>query len=131
MWRVVNLAYFTTLHLLCLAGLPTLLTLPLSGWVTLGCWFFASCLGVTAGAHRLWAHKSYHATPSLQFLLLGLQSSAIQMPVLSWARIHRAHHRHVDTEQDPHNIHRGFWFAHVAIATQGQRARLSRRGGRE
>lgn len=26
---------------------------------------------------------------------------------------HRAHHRYTDTDLDPYNIHRGFWWAHI------------------
>lgn len=31
-------------------------------------------LGITAGSHRLWAHKSYHASAPLRFFLMLLNS---------------------------------------------------------
>ena len=33
---------------------------------------------------------------------------------VQWAGNHRYHHRHTDTELDPHSpVHQGFWYAHV------------------
>jgi hypothetical protein len=40
-------------------------------------------LGITAGAHRLWAHKSYHASAPLRFFLMLCNSgnhSSMQAP---------------------------------------------------
>lgn len=33
--------------------------------------------------------------------------------MIEWARDHRCHHKWTDTEADPHNSRRGFWFSHV------------------
>lgn len=30
-----------------------------------------------------------------------------------WVRDHRQHHKHVDTDADPHNAKRGFFFSHI------------------
>jgi stearoyl-CoA desaturase (delta-9 desaturase) len=30
-----------------------------------------------------------------------------------WGRKHRIHHRHVDTDKDPYNATRGFWYSHM------------------
>lgn len=35
-----------------------------------------------------------------------------QGSVLRWAFDHRIHHAHVDTNDDPHSIKKGFWYAH-------------------
>ena len=32
---------------------------------------------------------------------------------MSWTRFHRAHHKHTETEADPNNAQRGFFFAHA------------------
>ena len=70
-------------------------------------------LSVTAGYHRLFSHKSYeaHGLTKLWFLLIG--ASAFQGSALKWCSDHRRHHSHEDTEKDPYNIHRGFWYAHM------------------
>ncbi|KAJ1530261.1 hypothetical protein ONE63_005183 [Megalurothrips usitatus] len=38
---------------------------------------------------------------------------AFQKSVICWCLIHRRHHKNSDTDADPHNIRRGFFFAHV------------------
>lgn len=74
---------------------------------------FLNGFGVTAGAHRLWSHKSYKAIlPFRLFLALAFTSSG-QNSIYDWVRDHRVHHKHSDTNADPHNITRGFWFSHV------------------
>jgi stearoyl-CoA desaturase (delta-9 desaturase) len=70
-------------------------------------------LGITGGSHRLWAHKSYTASPPLKVLLMLLNAGANQGSIFHWARDHRLHHKFSDTEYDPHTMARGFFFAHV------------------
>lgn len=76
-------------------------------------------LGITAGAHRLWAHKSYSATLPLRIFLMLMNSGILffykgmfQGSIFHWARDHRIHHKYSDTPLDPHNINKGFFFAH-------------------
>jgi hypothetical protein len=47
-------------------------------------------MGITAGAHRLWTHRSYKATFALRLLLVVAQTMAIQNHVIEWARDHRS-----------------------------------------
>ena len=42
-----------------------------------------------------------------------LNSIAFQSPIFYWARTHRIHHKYSDTDADPHNATRGFFFSHV------------------
>ena len=70
-------------------------------------------LGVTAGSHRLWSHKSYQAKwPLRVFLMIG-HSLAGQNSLFTWSRDHRVHHKFSETDADPHNSNRGFFFSHV------------------
>uniref|UniRef100_A0A8D8UZZ2 Acyl-CoA Delta(11) desaturase n=2 Tax=Cacopsylla melanoneura TaxID=428564 RepID=A0A8D8UZZ2_9HEMI len=69
--------------------------------------------GVTGGVHRLWAHRSYSAKWPLRLILLLCYSIAGQNSVLNWVRDHRVHHKFSETDADPHNSQRGFFFAHV------------------
>jgi stearoyl-CoA desaturase (delta-9 desaturase) len=73
----------------------------------------ASMFGVTAGAHRLWSHRSYSAKTPLKILLATLQTFSAQDSVWQWAAWHRVHHKFVDADGDPHNSSRGFFFSHV------------------
>ncbi|KAI1289866.1 Delta(9)-fatty-acid desaturase fat-7 [Halotydeus destructor] len=69
--------------------------------------------GITAGAHRLWAHRSYSAAwPLRLFLMLGHTMSG-QFTLYIWVRLHRVHHKWSDTDGDPHSTNRGFFFAHI------------------
>ncbi|CAF1159075.1 unnamed protein product, partial [Didymodactylos carnosus] len=70
-------------------------------------------LGITAGSHRLWAHRSYRARFPLRILLAIFQTMAFQNCVYEWSRDHRVHHKYSETHADPHNANRGFFFAHV------------------
>lgn len=62
-----------------------------------------SGLGITAGAHRLWTHRTYKAKLPLRVLLTALNTIAFQYSVIEWARDHRVHHKYCDTNADPHN----------------------------
>lgn len=75
--------------------------------------FFLSCLGITAGSHRLWSHCSYKAKLPLRIFLMFLTCLANQKSIYSWARDHRVHHKASDTDADPHNIRRGLFFSHM------------------
>lgn len=71
-------------------------------------------ISITAGYHRLWAHRSYQAHPLVRFILLTFGTMAVQNSVFAWASGHRRHHRHVDdVEHDPYSAKRGFWFSHM------------------
>jgi stearoyl-CoA desaturase (delta-9 desaturase) len=72
-----------------------------------------NALGVTAGVHRLWAHRSYKANLPLRIILMIFNSIANQGTIFHWARDHRLHHKYSDTPADPHDANRGFWFSHV------------------
>lgn len=42
-----------------------------------------------------------------------LNSASLQNDILEWSRDHRVHHKFSDTDADPHNSTRGFFFAHM------------------
>jgi stearoyl-CoA desaturase (Delta-9 desaturase) len=81
----------------------------------LKCHFFSfdSGLGITAGCHRLWAHRSYEASFAVRVFLMLCNSIACQGSIHHWVRDHRLHHKFSETETDPHNAQRGFFFAHM------------------
>jgi stearoyl-CoA desaturase (delta-9 desaturase) len=69
-------------------------------------------LGITAGAHRLWSHRSYEAHWTLRLFLSIIALQAFQGSIQWWVEKHRVHHRFVDTPLDPHSTNRGLWWAH-------------------
>lgn len=72
-----------------------------------------SSIGVQAGAHRLWCHRSYKAKLPLRLFLAFFQTLALQNDIFEWSRDHRVHHKYSETDADPHNSKRGFFFSHV------------------
>ncbi|XP_067224931.1 acyl-CoA desaturase [Chanodichthys erythropterus] len=110
-WR--NVILMTLLHTGALYGL---LLIPSASVLTL-IWTFAcfiySALGITAGAHRLWSHRSYKASLPLRIFLAFANSMAFQNDIYEWSRDHRVHHKYSETDADPHNAVRGFFFAHI------------------
>mmetsp|Transcript_14738 Transcript_14738/g.20485 ORF Transcript_14738/g.20485 Transcript_14738/m.20485 type:complete len:335 (-) Transcript_14738:277-1281(-) len=105
--------YISLVHLLGIVGLTKLFEAQWKTCVWAFLLWFASCLGITAGAHRLWSHRSYKAGLPLRTFLMLCQSLANQGSILHWARDHRTHHKHSETPADPHNARRGFIFAHI------------------
>ncbi|GLH12577.1 Acyl-CoA Delta(11) desaturase, partial [Gryllus bimaculatus] len=53
------------------------------------------------------------ATRPLRMLLVVMNTLAFQNHIHEWARDHRLHHKYTDTDADPHNSTRGFFFSHV------------------
>lgn len=70
-------------------------------------------LSITAGYHRLFAHKAYEAHPVVKFLFLIFGAAAFENSVMKWGSDHRIHHQKVDSSEDPYNIHEGFFYAHM------------------
>ncbi|KAK6626532.1 hypothetical protein RUM44_009005 [Polyplax serrata] len=70
-------------------------------------------LGITAGAHRLWSHKSYKAKLPLRVFLMFCNTLAFQNCIWEWARDHRVHHKFSETDADPHNAKNGLFFSHI------------------
>lgn len=111
-WR--NIIVFGALHGAAIYGLWLLITS--AKWPTLLfalALYFASGLGITAGSHRLWAHRSYKAKWPLRLILVIFNTIAFQDCAMHWARDHRVHHKYSETDADPHNATRGFFFSHI------------------
>ncbi|XP_075590113.1 delta(9)-fatty-acid desaturase fat-6-like isoform X1 [Dermatophagoides farinae] len=73
----------------------------------------AGGFGVSIGAHRLFAHRSFKARWLLRFGLVLVETLSMNGGCYSYARDHRCHHKFVDTNGDPKNAKRGFFFAHI------------------
>ncbi|CAH1246696.1 SCD5 [Branchiostoma lanceolatum] len=131
-WR--NVVVMSLLHMGAVYGL---LLLPSAHVYTL-LWavfcYTMSALGVTAGAHRLWAHRAYKARLPLRIFLAIINCMSLQNDIYDWSRDHRVHHKYSETPADPHNAKRGFFFAHIGwllvrkhpdVITKGKQIDLS------
>ncbi len=95
------------------------LALLLFGHIATATWIFAAVmllvtgLAVTAGYHRLFSHRSFKAHWSVRLLFALLGAATFEGSVLEWSTDHRNHHRYTDTDKDPYDINKGFWYAHM------------------
>jgi len=111
-WR--NIIAFVYLHIAAVYGLYLFFMSAQWKTSTLAMILYTmSGLGITAGAHRLWAHRSYKAKWPLRLILTLFNTIAFQDCAIHWARDHRVHHKYSETDADPHNATRGFFFSHV------------------
>lgn len=85
-----------------------------ANWIAfIACMFYCG-LSITAGYHRLWAHKTYETHPVIEFIFAIGGAFSIQNSALHWSSDHRIHHGKVDDpEKDPYAATRGFWYSHI------------------
>jgi stearoyl-CoA desaturase (Delta-9 desaturase) len=83
-------------------------------WGVFAFFLVANGMAITAGYHRLWAHRAYEAHWLLRLTYLVFGTMALQNSAFVWCSGHRRHHLYVDDEQrDPYSARRGFWFSHI------------------
>ena len=78
--------------------------------------FLAGGLSITAGYHRLFTHCTYRAPWPVRLALVLFGASTFESSALLWSSDHRYHHKFSDQDgdpHDPHNIHHGFFWAHM------------------
>lgn len=111
-WR--NVVLFAYLHLAALYGVLLIFTsAKIATTIFAILMYQVSSIGITAGAHRLWSHRSYKAKWPLRLILTIFNTIAFQNHIYEWARDHRLHHKYSETNADPHNANRGFFFSHI------------------
>ena len=84
--------------------------------------------GVTGGVHRFWTHKSFKAKLPLRIILALCFSVSGQNTIYDWVRDHRVHHKYSETNADPHDSNRGFWFAHCGWLMMNKHPEVLRKG---
>jgi stearoyl-CoA desaturase (delta-9 desaturase) len=113
-WR--NIGLLTLVHVAAIGGLALYLSFhgltaaaAVIGFVLTALTIFS----ISAGYHRLFSHRAYEAHPALRIFLLFFGAGAFQNSALAWAADHRRHHGRTDTDLDPYNARRGFWYSHI------------------
>ncbi|GAB0096099.1 hypothetical protein DMENIID0001_115630 [Sergentomyia squamirostris] len=112
-WK--NVFAYLMFHIIGVVGLlmiPTLYASPMTVIYTYIV-LMSGGIGLTMGAHRHFTHKSFKATTITRRVLMVLFVLNGQNSLWEWARDHRQHHKYSDTDADPHNASRGFFFSHV------------------
>jgi len=115
----VHTIMLTVTPLLAIVGLfTTTLTLP-TFLFSIFMYYFTG-LGITAGYHRLWSHRAFKAHWIVRLYLTIAGAGALEGSIKWWCRNHRAHHRYTDTDKDPYNARKGFWYAHMGWMLEKQ-----------
>ncbi len=103
---------FLFMHLACLLVIFT--GISAVAVVTCLALYIVRMFGITAGFHRLFAHRTYKSGRIFQFLMAFTATAAYQKGPLWWSAHHRRHHLHADTEEDLHSpLTRTLWRSHV------------------
>ncbi len=111
---VVNTSFLATAHAFALAGLVYHVLNFRVETLLLALAYGACCgLAITGGYHRLFSHPTYKANALLRAFYLWFGAASVQNSALKWSADHRIHHSRTDTNEDPYNIRRGFWWAHI------------------
>jgi len=110
-----NTLFISAAHLTAALAIVWMAVFHFSWWtVGLGLLWFACCgLSITGGYHRLFAHPTYKAAAPLRWFYLCFGAASAQNSALKWSADHRVHHAMTDKDEDPYDISRGFWWAHI------------------
>ncbi len=110
-WSII--IYMATIHIVALLALfPSNFSWGAIGvafvlyWITAG-W------GITLGFHRLATHRSFETSKLVEYFFIFCGALACQGGPIDWVGLHRIHHKYSDTEPDPHDSNRGFWWSHL------------------
>jgi len=78
-------------------------------------WFFliSTGLSITLGYHRLFSHLTFHASWPVKLFTLLFGAAAFEGSAIAWSADHRRHHKFVDHEEDPYDISKGLFHAHI------------------
>ncbi len=110
-----NTIFLGVAHLAAVAGVLWMVFGRFSWW-TLGLaalWMALCSVSITGGYHRLFAHRAYRASAWVRALFLLFGAAGVQNSALLWSGDHRRHHSFTDTDKDPYDATRGFWWAHI------------------
>ena len=76
-------------------------------------YYFATGISITLGYHRLFSHISFKAKWPVKVFVLIFGAASFENSALDWSADHRIHHKHVDEDEDPYDISKGFFYAHI------------------
>lgn len=86
---------------------------PWQTWVLAAAMLVAGGFSITAGYHRLFAHKTYVAAWPVRLFFILFGSATFEGSVIEWSTDHRDHHRFTDTDKDPYSVTVSAWHAHI------------------
>jgi stearoyl-CoA desaturase (Delta-9 desaturase) len=102
----LNTSFMAVIHAAAVASLVWAVMHP-PAWqsVVLGFVLYGfSGLSITAGYHRLFAHRSYRCSQVIAAIYLLFGAAAVQNSALTWAS---------DGDDDPYDPRQGLWWSHI------------------
>ncbi len=112
----INSGFLIGTLLIALIGVPLYLWqvgFHLSDWIIFFFMYCATGMSITFGYHRCFAHKAFETRLPVRILCLLFGAAAFEDSAIEWVSDHRRHHRHTDHDDDPYDISKGFWWAHM------------------
>lgn len=73
--------------------------------------YICMMLGMTVGMHRLFTHRSFKTSVMWEYVLAFFATISLFGSIAIFPAFHVLHHRHSDTELDPHNTHWTYFLA--------------------
>lgn len=110
----IAVLYYLYVHLAGIIGLYFLFTK--AKWMTVYYFLFLviiASIGITTGAHRLYAHSTFVATTQIRLFVVLAHTLAGVGSIYNWVFWHKIHHEFYCTERDPYNHKKGFLYSHV------------------
>lgn len=118
-WKRVdwsNSVFLISTFLLTVTAVPAYIWHFGLDWFTAGlfaAFFVATGLSITLGYHRLFSHLAFKAKWPVRLATLLFGAAAFENSALRWTADHRRHHKHTDHDEDPYDITKGFFHAHI------------------
>jgi stearoyl-CoA desaturase (delta-9 desaturase) len=112
----VTSGFLIVTALLTFTAVPAYLLHTKWDWFLFGVFLFyyiATGTSITLGYHRLFSHNAFKAKWPVKLFVLLFGAAAFENSALWWSSGHRKHHKHVDTDGDPYDITKGFFWAHM------------------
>jgi len=112
----INTSFLFVITSLAVVGAPIYLLkydLHWAMWALFGFYMIATGLSITLGYHRLFSHLSFKAKMPVRLFTLIFGACAFENSALHWSSDHRRHHKHTDHDNDPYDISKGFFWAHM------------------
>jgi stearoyl-CoA desaturase (delta-9 desaturase) len=112
----VTSSFLTLTAFLTITAVPAYLWYFGWDWFLFGLFLFyypATAMSITVGYHRLFSHKAFKAKWPVKLLTLLFGAATFENSALWWSASHRIHHKHVDEDEDPYDISKGFFWAHI------------------
>ena len=73
----------------------------------------STAMSITLGYHRLFSHLTFKAQWPVKVYTLLFGAAAFEGSALEWSADHRRHHKFVDHDEDPYDISKGLFHAHI------------------